>query len=512
MINSIMSVILLLTGEDSTKIDTPQNIKANSEIQFEQILSILMAQIGMFAMAPQPNLNNIKEVSTNEENMEIQPTGDNDSSQTVVPKNLCVDSSVASVKETETPQIVGAEQHLLAEQQSIINEISNSECDTDTKLMGNETIQNSNPVNVEELQDELILKLDSEVIEFQVEFVEEQSKSTSTAPNNVKPVIEEKNISAQQNDSIISVKTSDNAITTNVNKSEESNNTDINMLQGKLQIKNIELSDSPTLSQESVKQKEPQSNINIQTEKLIYHTNQQQSTDNIPSTKGQPRLENVLINKTKEGLFIENAVSKFGLDLENQDALHPKYKVDILRATDPSLIASSVKSTKEIPCNKLSEVHPILPLEPQPVVSSLSSLKSVITEQIKFTMKSGLKTVRIKLEPESLGILEIKVQEQSGKIGIQLSTSNNEVQKVLVQSLPQLWETLKHEGIFTKDVQVVSTGTMNLMLNQEPYSHQFTQETHSEPTTYFMPKELEQNKNETKPLSRYHDGTLNLWI
>ena len=68
MINSIMSVILLLTGEDSTKIDTPQNIKANSEIQFEQILSILMAQIGMFAMAPQPNLNNIKEVSTNEEN------------------------------------------------------------------------------------------------------------------------------------------------------------------------------------------------------------------------------------------------------------------------------------------------------------------------------------------------------------------------------------------------------------------------------------------------------------
>ena len=518
MINSVMSSVPFPIAGDSTKVDTSQNVQTNSEIPFEQVLSILMAQIGMFTVAQQPNTNDMKNMSNSgEENIECQPVETCALLQPVVANDLGID--MASVQTAGMPQIIETEQITIPEQSNNTN-TSDPKYNTAANITENETTQNSSPANVEGLQGELILRLNEETVEMQIKFVEEQSNSTSPISNSVETLTEGKNTSTKSNDSIISVDTPKNTIATNSNQSEEGNATDINAVQKKLQINNAELLSSLPLkelkNEETLTQRGNLQNISTQIEKLLLHTekqhsDKQQDLGNTLLAKGQQQLEDMLI-KTKENLLVEDAISKFDLDLGNQNTSHSNRKMDVTKSADSLLITSSLKSTKETLDTALPEVHSILPSEPQEVVSTLSSLKSVLTEQIKFTVNSGLKTVRIKLEPESLGMLEIKIQEHSGKIGIQLSTPNNEVQKVLSQNLPQLWETLKHEGIFTKDVQVISTGTMNLMLNQEPYSHQFSQETHSEPVTHFIQQELEQNSEETKSIPKYHDGALNLWI
>ncbi len=153
-----------------------------------------------------------------------------------------------------------------------------------------------------------------------------------------------------------------------------------------------------------------------------------------------------------------------------------------------------------------------LAIEPKEVVPNLTSLRSVLTEQIRLAVKSEIKTITVKLEPESLGAMEIKIQEHSGKIGIQLATSNGDVHKVLSHGLPQLREVLKQEGIPVKEIQIVSTGTANLMLNQNLNPNFFSKEIQVEPVLYHFNKDTPQTVEETKPISSYHTGVLNLWV
>ncbi len=171
--------------------------------------------------------------------------------------------------------------------------------------------------------------------------------------------------------------------------------------------------------------------------------------------------------------------------------------------------AKSIKPEIEI---SVPKSLPITHNEPNEFVTRLSSLKSVIPEQIRFAVQYGVKTITIKLEPETLGMMEIKVHEHAGNVGIQLTATNNEVHNILSQSLPQLKEVLRQEGIFVKDIQVFSNGTTNLMFNQNFHSQSFPKDNHAGVDTYHFNFDNHPVVEEAKTQHSYHNGTLSLWV
>ncbi len=146
-----------------------------------------------------------------------------------------------------------------------------------------------------------------------------------------------------------------NTIATNSNQSEEGNASDINAVQKKLQINNAELLSSLPLkelkNEETLTQRGNLQNISTQIEKLLLHTkkqhsDKQQDLGNTLLAKGQQQLEDMLI-KTKENLLVEDAISKFDLDLGNQNTSHSNRKMDVTKSADSLLITSSLKSQKK---------------------------------------------------------------------------------------------------------------------------------------------------------------------
>src|SRR5262249_25435066 len=67
------------------------------------------------------------------------------------------------------------------------------------------------------------------------------------------------------------------------------------------------------------------------------------------------------------------------------------------------------------------------------------------------------RSVRLRLRPEELGQVEIQLtRDSSGKVSAQLSVERENTRAVLVQSLPQLRQTLERAGVTVERLQVTS--------------------------------------------------------
>lgn len=498
MIDSIMNALFPVVPGEIQGTDTGTRENPNSDgSDFGQVLSILMAQMGLAAMPLQQNGNSSvieAEVHSEAQVENISPV-------------------IINSMSAELPSNVTAE---------IAEEIIQLH-DLDVELnaaIGQENMQAKNATLVEadvkqdipitpEMRDKLPLQLGTDLAQG---IGKEQSEQ---------PVIEQMDVviknsahlnsSQKENPPVDGQKLITPADIVQISKVET---VELSQMQDKLHIKNIELSAivEPEEQQKLglLKLGQVANDKNVQSNAVETQSNTQQKYIDVLadikhylSNNGSVEPRENILSKVLEARLIS--------DSGEQSNSSSQHKSD-LPNTNPQIGILSEKSMKIGNEGVSDKTLSIITAEPKEVIANLSSLRSVLTEQIKFAVRSETKTITIRLEPESLGLMEVKVQENSGKIGIQLTTSNNDVHKILTQGLPQLREVLKQEGIFVKDVQVISTGTASLMLNQDFNSHSFSKEVQIEPTLYYSNRDSQQTVEETKPISDYHNGTLSLWV
>ncbi|MGC8738538.1 MAG: flagellar hook-length control protein FliK [Candidatus Hydrogenedens sp.] len=498
MIDNIMNVLFPVVSGEITKTEpgAQENTNPNGS-NFGQVLSILMAQMGLIAIPVQQDGN----TSLSETEIHSDAQVNNVSSFITNPNNIELPSTIEGTVTQELVQLPdsGIEIDSITGQEDVQNK-SLPVVDTDAKQ--------DNPI-IYECQDELLLQLGTN-IEQRIAKVQSGQPKTKQSGVGIK-TLTSLNSSQKGNSSI----GSENVITPmDTEQMGKIETVELPQITEKLHIKNIGLSTilNPEEQQEQVLLKSGQvsNDKNIQNGVMGTPSNTQQKYTDILADLKHDLPENMDV-EMKGNIFSKVPETKLISNSGEQTNSSSQHKSD-LPNSNPQLGIFTEKYMKIGSEGASAKTPSVIPAESKDVVATLSSLRAVLTEQIKFAVRSETKTITVRLEPESLGLMEVKVQEYSGKIGIQLTTSNNEVHKILTQGLPQLREALKQEGIFVKDVQVISTGTASLMLNQDFSSHSFSRELHIEPVLSHFNSNTQQITEEIKPLTDYHNGTLSLWV
>lgn len=81
-----------------------------------------------------------------------------------------------------------------------------------------------------------------------------------------------------------------------------------------------------------------------------------------------------------------------------------------------------------------------------------------IVETIRFIKDGEIKSVFVKLKPEYLGTLALKVSHFAGEVRVKMSASTQEAQRLLLGHITQLKDYLRQDGIPVQDVQIVYSG------------------------------------------------------
>ncbi len=90
---------------------------------------------------------------------------------------------------------------------------------------------------------------------------------------------------------------------------------------------------------------------------------------------------------------------------------------------------------------------------------------SSVVDSIQLLRDGEIKSILVRLKPESLGEVNIKVSHVQGDIAIRLSTSSQDVQKLLLGNVQQLKDFLKQDGVAVQEIQVVYSGVWSEMAN-----------------------------------------------
>lgn len=500
-----MNILFPSVGGEVSKIGPMiQDQTTSNEGDFEQILSIFMAQMGLYI---KPLLQNLENPIPNDgEGMDVQSK----SSPSFVSdmKNESLLSNTPIVDGSNTEQNISTSLPITesVSESFPISNIGVIMSDIETKkLMLSEIIQGQEISNNAGMQKGTLLPLSVDSVG--KELTSKEQPEISSPDKGKLNLLYERNLSKNENGTRIQT-------LADIIRAVEIQNSGLTSIQDKLHIKSIQL--STVLSSEesdgvnSIKPGEISQNNGSQENSMDLQTNSPQKFIGL-LTDMKRDLSKSIVMGTKEDMLAQVLKTEWLSSHGEQNGRNAEDKSNLPNA-DPQLEILPVKSIKPGNEGSLIKTVSVSTAEPKEIIATLSSLRSIVSEQIKFALRSETKTIIVKLEPGSLGTLEVKVQENSGKIGIQLTTPNNDVHKVLSQSLPQLKEILKQEGILVKDVQITFSGTANLMLNQDFHSHTFSREIQVEPIPYTISKDSQPIIEENKPINSYHNGTLNLWV
>ncbi|MCT4662514.1 MAG: flagellar hook-length control protein FliK [Tissierellales bacterium] len=83
-------------------------------------------------------------------------------------------------------------------------------------------------------------------------------------------------------------------------------------------------------------------------------------------------------------------------------------------------------------------------------------IKQISEHMNKMRLKSGTQTVRMKLKPEALGEVNLKISLEKGSLSTELLAENNEVKEILEKHLSVLKNHLEQQGYEVKEFKVVS--------------------------------------------------------
>lgn len=110
---------------------------------------------------------------------------------------------------------------------------------------------------------------------------------------------------------------------------------------------------------------------------------------------------------------------------------------------------SSLSPTSEQPGD-----FEVMPAKSPPV--NQQDVVRQIVEQAKLTLRPGQSEMVLRLRPEHLGELTLKISEASGNISAVFQSNNPEVRQVIEAALPQLKQDLGQQGIKIDTISVIS--------------------------------------------------------
>lgn len=116
----------------------------------------------------------------------------------------------------------------------------------------------------------------------------------------------------------------------------------------------------------------------------------------------------------------------------------------------------------------------------------VSEVAQTIIREAKMMMQANKTVLNVKLEPESLGSVVLRVSSDNGKVSAEFNVKTTDVRTYLESSIPQMKQVLESNGVSLSQLSVTLSGgesqTKQRQYNTRKNSQKFSTETISEPT------------------------------
>lgn len=163
-------------------------------------------------------------------------------------------------------------------------------------------------------------------------------------------------------------------------------------------------------------------------------------------------LKETDLEVVKEDLADDNQVNLKNID--NKDS-----KKDTDNDSSNNLLANNGSNVNELNANELSSAH-----ETPAAYTDINAqdIYDQIGEYIRNLSSENIQEIEMKLQPETLGTIQVKVTQSEGVMKAEFVTTNESVKAMLEGQLIQLKEDFERSGLKVDDVEVrVNTNAFN---------------------------------------------------
>lgn len=124
-----------------------------------------------------------------------------------------------------------------------------------------------------------------------------------------------------------------------------------------------------------------------------------------------------------------------------------------------------------------------------PMPMDIAKWQTALNEKISLICRQGIQNAEIKLHPEELGSLHIKLAIIDDKMNLHMAVAHNMVKNVLESALPQLRASLEEHGITLQQTDISDSSMMNDSKQSSPYKQE----------QQFKTEQLLNEKNQSLP-------------
>lgn len=164
-----------------------------------------------------------------------------------------------------------------------------------------------------------------------------------------------------------------------------------------------------------------------------------------------------VLKETDLEVVKEDLVDDNQADLKNIDNKDSKKDTD--NDSSNNLLANNGSNVNELNANELSSAH-----ETPAVYTDINAqdIYDQIGEYIRNLSSENIQEIEMKLQPETLGTIQVKVTQSEGVMKAEFVTTNESVKAMLEGQLIQLKEDFERSGLKVDDVEVrVNTNAFN---------------------------------------------------
>lgn len=164
-----------------------------------------------------------------------------------------------------------------------------------------------------------------------------------------------------------------------------------------------------------------------------------------------------VLKETDLEVVKEDLVDDNHADLKNVDNKDSKKDTD--NDSSNNLLANNGSNVNELNANELSSAH-----ETPAAYTDINAqdIYDQIGEYIRNLSSENIQEIEMKLQPETLGTIQVKVTQSEGVMKAEFVTTNESVKAMLEGQLIQLKEDFERSGLKVDDVEVrVNTNAFN---------------------------------------------------
>lgn len=225
---------------------------------------------------------------------------------------------------------------------------------------------------------------------------------------------------------------------------------------------------------------------------LISTENRKISATIVDNNIAESNQESALVTKENNQNLLSTSASLFENPSTDSKIANTSQEPDgqNLLSTSASIfenqvIASKIANTNQEPelvttvngQNLLSTSTPLVEKQTTldlnlPMPMDVAKWQTALNEKISLICRQGIQNAEIKLHPEELGSLHIKLALIDDKMNLHMAVAHNMVKSVLESALPQLRTSLEEHGITLQQTDISDSSMMNDSKQSSPYKQE----------------------------------------